>query len=232
MAWKKVLLTIGLSVSLTACNSESAEMQIHNHLEEAVTLEKGFEEQQTEITELEKREQELYNQIADMGMDELEKIQEVSEQAIEVIDEREEKIEIEKDSIEDSKEEFKEIEPLLEELEEEEVQAAAQEMYDVMDDRYAAYDTLYEAYKESLELERELYRMLSTENLEQDKLTDHIHTVNESYERVLQANEQFNNETVEYNALKQEFYDSAGMNVAYEENSTGETDKESASAEE
>ncbi|MFC3038657.1 YkyA family protein [Virgibacillus xinjiangensis] len=232
MAWKRILLAVGFTVSLAACSSESAEVRIHNHLEEAVVLEEGFEEQQSEITALEKQEQELYSQIVDMGSDEMGKIKETAEKAIDVIDEREERIELEKESINSSEEEFLKIEPLLEEVEAEETQAAAQEMYQVMESRYASYEDLYTAYKESLELERELYNMLGEEELEQDKLTEHIDAVNESYERVLQANEQFNNETVEYNALKQEFYESTGMNVAYEENSTSDTKDEKASAEE
>ncbi|GAB3068271.1 YkyA family protein [Virgibacillus ainsalahensis] len=230
MLWRKGLffLMIGFFLILAACNSESAEMQIHNHLEEAVELEEGFEQQQSEITELERQEQELYSQIADLGMDEFEQIQEISQQAIEVIDQRADKIELEKESIEASKEEFNKTEGLIEDLEDEEIKAKAENMYEIMNNRYGSYNDLYAAYTSSLELEKELYTMLQEEGLEQETLTDHIKIINDSYQQILDANEQFNNETVEYNALKQEFYDAAEINVEYEENSTSDTESEDA----
>lgn len=191
-------------------------------MEEAVSLEEGFEQQQEEITELEKQEQELYNQIIDLGTDEFDKIEEISQQAIDIVDQRSEKIELEKESIDASQEEFNQISDLIEDLEEEETKEKAEEMYNVMDNRYTAYNDLYDTYAESLELERELYTMLQQEDLEQDALTDHINTINESYQQILEANEQFNEYTVEYNALKQEFYELAGIDVEYEENSSGD----------
>ncbi|WP_449353994.1 YkyA family protein [Virgibacillus natechei] len=217
-----IILAISLSVVLAACSGESTEQQLHNHLEEAVSLEEGFEQQQGEITELEKQEQELYKQIIDLSEDELDQIQEISQQAIDTVDQRSKKIEAEKESIDASQEEFNQVSDLIEDLEEEETKAKAEEMYDVMDNRYTAYNDLYNAYTESLELERELYTMLQEEDLEQEALTDHINTINESYQQVLEANEQFNEYTVEYNALKQEFYELAGIDVEYEENSSGD----------
>ncbi|UJL47800.1 YkyA family protein [Virgibacillus sp. NKC19-16] len=220
-----IILSISLSTILAGCSGESTEQQIHNHLEEAVSLEEGFEQQQEEITELEKQEQELYSQLIDLGTDEFDQIQEISQQAIDIVDQRSEKIELEKESIDASQEEFNQVSDLIEDLEEEETKAKAEEMYNVMDNRYTAYDDLYTAYTESLELERELYTMLQQEDLEQETLTDHINTINESYQQVLEANEQFNEYTVEYNALKQEFYELAGIDVEYEENPAGDEDE-------
>ncbi|WP_100011100.1 YkyA family protein [Lentibacillus sediminis] len=224
MPLRKGLLLLGvcLIAVLAACSGESAEEQIHNHLEEAVALEEDFENQQSAITELEQQEQEIYSQITDLGMDELDEIQQLSQQAIDVINERAEKIEVEKESITASEEEFNKISDLIPELENEDVRAKAEEMQEVMANRYNAYDTLYEAYTESMELEKELYTMLQQEELEQAAVTEQINQINESYQAVLDANEQFNNLTVEYNALKQEFYELAELNVEYEENTESE----------
>ncbi|WP_226376901.1 YkyA family protein [Oceanobacillus halotolerans] len=213
----RLVVAIGLMLFLIACNSTSTQDQIYNHLEEAVSLEEVFENQQQPIAELEKQEQALYNEIIDLTMEELDQIQELSKDAISLIEEREEKIELEKDSISASKEEFSKIESLLDEIEEEDVKRQGKEMYDVMMNRYDAYDDLYEVYTESLSLEKTLYEMLQEEETEQEQLTNHITEINETYQKVLEANDQFNAYTVEYNELKEEFYRLAGIEVTYEE---------------
>lgn len=213
---------------LSACSGTSASEQIYDHLEKAVTLEETFEKQQDSIVELEKKEQEIYAQIIDLGMDQFEKIKELSKQAIDTIEKRSEKIELEKESIHASKEEFAKIESTLEELEDKEVKKKAEKMYSVMMDRYATYDELNDAYSNSLELEKELYTMLQKEDLEQKALTNHIKKVNKSYEKVIKANDNFNTYTTEYNELKEDFYEAAGVNVEYENDvqKKNETDSE------
>lgn len=210
-----VLLGI-LFIVLTGCSSQSTEEQIHNHLEEAVALEEEFENQQSVITDLESQEQEIYSQIIDLGMDDIEQIKELSSEALSIIDEREEKIELEKESIESSQKEFSNIDDLISKIEDADLKEKAEKMYEVMDNRYSVYAELNEAYLTSLEKERKLYTMLEQEDLEQKELTNHINSINETYEQVLDLNEQFNNYTVEYNALKKEFYEAAELDIAYE----------------
>lgn len=218
MLWKKRILIFGLLlIILSACSSESTEEKIHTHLEETVLLEQEFEAQQSEITELEKQEQEIYAKVIDLGMDDFEEITQLSQDAITIIEERGEKIDTERESIHGAKEEFQSIEALLEDLEEGDAQTKGEEMYQTMIERYDTYDELYEAYKESLNLETELYTLLQEEEVEQDELNEQIEKINEKYEQILTANDAFNELTVEYNNLKQDFYEAANMEVTFEE---------------
>lgn len=218
MLWKKRILIFGLLlIILSACSSESTEEKIHTHLEETVLLEQEFEAQQSEITELEKQEQEIYAKVIDLGMDDFEEITQLSQDAITIIEERGEKIDTERESIHGAKEEFQSIEALLEDLEEGDAQTKGEEMYQTMMERYDTYDELYEAYKESLNLETELYTLLQEEEVEQDELNEQIEKINEKYEQILTANDAFNELTVEYNNLKQDFYEAANMEVTFEE---------------
>lgn len=217
-----VLLLIGLVATLAACSGESTAEKIHTHLEETVVQEEGYKNQQSEITALEKKEQEIYAEIIELDMEDFDQIKTLAEEAIAVIDEREEKVNLEKESITNASEEFHSIEDLLANLEDEAVNAKGQEMYDTMLERYEAYDELYTAYMESLELERELYEMIQVEDLEQEALNEHIEKVNASYETIFSVNDQFNELTVAYNQLKQEFYEAAEMNVTYSENEEAE----------
>lgn len=205
------ILFIILIALLAACNGQSAEEKIHNHLEEAVSKEEGFENVQSEIVDLEEQEQNIYNQIIDLSMDDFDKIVELADQAIEIIDQRAEKIGEEKESIQASQEEFNEIENLISDIEEGTTKETAEAMYDKMNSRYDTYAELNDAYVKSLELEKDLYTMLKEEDLEQDKLTEHINSINESYEQVLTLNEKFNKDTQDYNELKKNFYETAGL---------------------
>lgn len=209
MSLKKVCLYIGLIliVALTACSGSSTEQKIYDHLQEAVQLEKGFEEQQDKIVELEKQEQEIYDQIADLDSEESDEIKKLSEKAIKSIEERSEKVATEKESIDDSREEFEKIEDLIEKIEEKATKDKAEEMYQVMMDRYKSYDELHEAYLTSLEEEKTLYTLLPKEDLEQEEYTDQVTVLNEVYEQVIEKNDKMNKATKEYNAFKEEFYD-------------------------
>ena len=140
----------------------------------------------------------------------------LASEAIEAIDKRTAMIELEKESIEASKEEFSKIKVLIDELVDQDVKQEAITMYEVMDKRYASYNTLYKAYTNSLEQEKELYAMLQQADLEQEVLTKQINLINESYQQILEENAKFNEYTVEYNALKKEFYQLSGINVMFE----------------
>lgn len=219
VSFRKLILIIfiGLIAILSACGQSTKE-KIHNHFEEAVSLEEGFEKQQKQITDLEKQEQELYGKIIDLGMEDFDQIQDLSQQAIKVIDQRSENLKLEKESIDASKEAFNKTEKLIGELNEDKVKVKANKLYKVMNDRYSAYDNLHKAYTKSLKLEKEMYTMLQKEEIEQEELTDQITSINESYELVLDANDQFNEDTNDYNELKKEFYKIAEINVSYEGN--------------
>lgn len=213
---KFVLVLVTATMLLTACG-ESVDVTIYGHLEEAVTLEQDYEEQQEKIADLESQEQEIYNQIIDLGMDDFEQIKDLSNDALTIINERKERIYLEKESIETSKEEFYKVESLIPEIEEDDVKQKAEDMYDIMEKRYQTYDELYQAYSDSLILEEELYTMLQSEEIKQEEITEQIEQINLSYETILEVNEIFNEYTVQYNDLKKEYYDVADINVKYKE---------------
>ena len=212
-----ILLYMTVLIILTACNNESASEKIYTHLEEAVQLEKEFEDQQDLITDLEVKEQEIYSEIIDLGMEEYNQIVELADEAIEIIHERKTLIEKEKNSIEASQEEFRKIEPLLEEYEDGKTKDKGKEMFEVMINRYTSYEKLNKEYINSLEKEEKLYELLKDEDLEQDQLTNQINKINDSYQQVLKANDAFNSYTVQYNDLKREFYELAEIEVNYKE---------------
>ncbi|TQS75708.1 hypothetical protein DX933_05390 [Ornithinibacillus gellani] len=218
-----VFFATGLLMFLSACGDSPSD-KIYEHLEESVSLEKGFGEQQEPITELEQQEQELYSEIIDLKMDEFDKIKKLSQEALKLIDQRAEKLSLEKESIDQAKEEFLKTESFIAELEDDAAKKKATEMYDKMVERFDVYDKLYQNYEASIKLEKKLYETFQQEDVEQDELKTQLDAINESYEKILKGNDQFNETTEEFNDLKKEFYEAAEIDVVY---NNDEGDKQS-----
>ncbi|MDY0406018.1 YkyA family protein [Virgibacillus sp. 179-BFC.A HS] len=203
---------------LSACG-QSAEEKIYNHLEEAVTLEGDFAKTQGEITKLEDAENKIYDQIIELGMDDFDQIQKLSNEAMDNIAKRSEKLDVEQKSVHDSKTEFVKTKELISKLEKK-PRSKADKMYDIMMKRYDAYDRLHKAYTESLKQEKQLYRVLQEKDSKQEGLTKQISKLNGSYEKVIAANKDFNKYTNAYNKAKKDFYKQTDLNVSFETTET------------
>lgn len=132
---------------LSGCFGPAPEERIYTILEEAVTLENSFKEQQQPLLELEKKEADLYNRIMDLGMKEFEQVVSLSKEALTSVEERESKLQMEYDSIMSSKDKFNEINEEIEKIKDETLLQSAQELKSTMEDRYKSYENLYENYK-------------------------------------------------------------------------------------
>lgn len=206
-----------LIILLSACSGQSTTEKMYEHLEESVSLEAEFVNQQEPLTKLEEQEQNYYNEISKLSMEEFDQIKSLADQALESIEQRKELLEEEKNSIHAAKEEFDNVEPLIEDLEDEKLKKTAKEMNEAMNKRFDAYQTLHDAYKKSLEYDQELYEMLKQEDIEQDALSQQINKVNEQYNKVSKANDAFNEQTNTFNAKKRTFYENTDLNISYEE---------------
>ncbi|SDJ04600.1 YkyA family protein [Salimicrobium halophilum] len=208
---------IGVLAVLVGCSGQSAKEEMYDHLEKTVTLEDAFKEQQSALSELEQEEQKLYNQIIDSSMNDLEKIQQLSDEALALVEERKEKLELENESIQSAKEEFSKVAPLIGDIEDnEEAQSVANDLVAAMEERYAAYEKMHSAYQEALKLDEELYTMLKQEDLEEETLRSQVESINEKYQQVIEINDTFNEKTESFNKLKKDFYEAADLNVSYE----------------
>jgi hypothetical protein len=58
--------------------------------------------------------------------------------------------------------------------------------------------------------------MLKEESILYDKLEAHVADLNTTYQKVLEANEEFNDLTAQYNEKKLEYYKQAGLNLEEE----------------
>lgn len=213
--YKSIILFLISTLFLVACSGESVEEQMYQHMEESVRLESEFVAQQEPLSELERKEQEIYQEISELSVEEFDQIKELADLAIESIEQRKELIEAELSSIENSKKEFDKIKPLVEDLDDEELKTAAIDLLDMMEERYQAYLTLHEAYQTSLNYDTELYELLKKEDLEEPEFTEQIEKVNGQYQVIIDSNGAFNDATETFNSMKREFYNLTDLNITY-----------------
>lgn len=207
-----------MSFLLMGClGGPTPEEQIYETLEKVVTVEKDFEEQQNPLVELEKKEKELYDEILTLGMKEFDQIVSLSNDALAIVGDRETRINNEQKSIEASKKEFQKVDALISEIKEDSVKEEANELVSLMNERYESYEDLYTVYKEAIEHDKKLYEMFQNEELTLDELEQQINLINETYEKVVAANETFNKLTDQYNKAKVTFYQNAGLEVVFKE---------------
>lgn len=207
-----------LVVGLAGCQfGGSPSEKMYDHLEEAVALEDQFREQQKPLAKAEKKEQDIYNEIVALSMEEFDQIEKLSKEAEENTDQRLEYLKKEKASIDEAYEEFEEVKDLTGDLEADAAKKDAESLIEIMDKRYEAYGKLHKEYKAAVEQDKKLYSSLQDKELTLEQLQEQITVVNEKYSKVAEHKENFNQYTSEFNEAKKAFYDSAELNVNYGE---------------
>jgi hypothetical protein len=203
-----------ISFLLTGCVSkEKTTERMYQALENVVTEEKVFEEQQEPLIKLEKQEKEIYNKIMALGMKRYDEIVKLSDEALSIIDKRRKHLQKEIDSINASKAEFKQAEEIQKDIDDTEQKKTAAELLKIMKSRYKVHSQLTKEYTSALDSDKELYLMLKNKNTSYEELEDHIAKLNTIYQRVHDKNEEFNELTAKYNEKKLEFYQEAGLKL-------------------
>jgi Putative cell-wall binding lipoprotein len=212
-----IFSTLAISFLLTGCVSkEKTTERMYQALENIVEAEKPFEEQQEPLVVLEKQEKEIYNQIMALGMKQHDEIVKLSDEALSIIDKRREHLQKEIDSINASKAEFKNAEEIRNEIDNSEQKKKVTELLAIMRNRYKVHNKLSKEYLSALDNDQVLYQMLKNESISYEKLEDHVMNLNTIYQKVYDANEEFNELTAQYNKTKLEFYKEAGLKLENE----------------
>lgn len=220
MSKKKLLgiaILLFISIVLLVGCSQSKEEEIFKILESVVELEKGFEEQQEPLVQLEEEEKALYEEILNLGLKETEQINKLSDEAIALSEQRKELLNLERESIEKAEKEFTKIKEQIEQVEDEALKKLANDLYTIMNHRYESHSKLYEQYQLGIQYDQELYNMLKDESVSLEQLREKVDEINSVYEEVYSLNETFNQLTQQYNEAKIEFYNKAELNYKLNE---------------
>lgn len=189
---------------LSACSGASTEEQLNEILETTFEEEAEYRDVQSELQSREQNEQEIFESIMALTKEQQAEVEEKSQEAITSADERLELLETERESMKNAAEEFKEIDQLIEQTEDETVQSDLEALRDQMNQRFVKHAEFTDAYETLIERQKELYAMVAEEDMDLATLQDKTNEVNEQNELVQEAVTAFNEQTEQFNELKNE----------------------------
>ncbi|ANU19775.1 hypothetical protein BBI15_05900 [Planococcus plakortidis] len=189
---------------LSACTGASTEEQLNGILEATFEEEAEYREVQSELQSREQHEQEIFESIMALTKEQQAEVEEKSQEAIASADERLELLETERESMQSAAEQFKEIGQLIEETEDESLKSDLQALKEQMDERFMRHSEFTDQYEALIGHQKELYAMVAKEEMDLATLQDKTDEVNEQNDSVQEAVTAFNEETEQFNELKNE----------------------------
>lgn len=209
----KIGALCAMTLIITGCMGQDPVDSLHHSLEKAAESEKPFQEEQKTLEDLEAKENQLYDDVMKLNMDDYKNIVALSNEALENVNKREEHLKIENDSMKKSESEFEEAKTSAEHITDKNIKEKADAAASHMEKRYTSYGSMYKEYKKALQFNKKLYKQLKDKDLTRDDLDQQIDKVNASYEKVLKYSGEFNKQTEKYNKAREDLYDAAGYHV-------------------
>ncbi|MFD1031122.1 YkyA family protein [Metaplanococcus flavidus] len=201
---KRYILTAGISSALllSACSGPSTEEQLDAVLKDTFDAESDYRDTQSQMEELESSEQEKFESIMALTQEQQEDVRTNAEEALASVDERLELLETEKASIDSAEEVFQEIDTVIEETEEEDLKSDLTALKTTMNERFDAHEQFAAVYEELAAEQKELYELLLNEETELQVLQEKTVTVNDKNQEVQNAVTAFNEQTEQFNEMK------------------------------
>src|SRR5690625_1170726 len=163
---------------IASCGEKKIHKQIEEHLEKVFLAEEEFIDYQEQLLQLEQRDLQLYDEIVQIEESKVDKLQDLTGEALQVTKQRGAYLQAERKAMKQSKDEFTSLELLIEQITTEEEREILTKIYDTMQKRYDIYEEVYETYVHSLQLTESLYEYLR-ENRPHEILTTTLNDINE-----------------------------------------------------
>lgn len=206
-----LITVIGLGLLSGCFQQKTPTEKMYEVLEKVVATEKGYEEQQKPLVTAESKEEKIYNEMIGLGMKQYDQIVKLSNEALALTDQRKTMMEKETESLKKSEEQFQQVKELKTELNEKQLKQQIDQLYGIMEKRYRAHEELYKRYNDGINVDKRLYQMLKDKNSSLDALEKQVTKLNDEYKKIVDANNQFNLLTEQYNVKKMLFYRTAGL---------------------
>ncbi|TWT04774.1 YkyA family protein [Planomicrobium sp. CPCC 101079] len=187
---------------LSACSGPTPGEQLDTVLKDTFEAEQDYRNTQGEMEKLEKNEQQLFESIMALTQEQQDEVKAQAEEALASAEERLVLLEKEKDSMINAEETFKEIDTVIEEAKEDSVKADLTALKEKMQERFNSHAEFSAAYEELTNLQKELYEMLLNEETDLSMLQEKTAEVNEQNAKVQEAVTVFNEQTEQFNELK------------------------------
>lgn len=197
----KYLFTL-IVILLQACTAP--EQQITRLFEQLKKYETNITEHENQLVRLEKKQTALYNDIMALGMKQVDDVAKRVEEAEAIINKREKQLEEEYRNIQKAAKQMKAMKEYVADLRDETLKQPLRQLIETGEKRYASYEKLYVHYHTALAAEKELYRLFKQPDVTLADLQAQVSEVNDAYEKLFTANEQFNEYTKRYNQQKKQ----------------------------
>ena len=169
--------------------------------------EQVYQDAQGELAELEKSEQELFNQAMELTQQQLGELEIKVAELEALLGQRLTHIEGEEKSISKASKSVDELDAIIEQVDGN-VGKGLEELKRAVTNRYELHSAFVVEYKKLSSLQKELYGMLIAKEVELKGLKDKVGEVNEQNELVQLAVNSFNDATVKVNVLKEDVFSS------------------------
>jgi len=191
---------------LSGCSSDSSiETQLSSTISKMNNAEQAYKDAQSELTELEKTEQELFKQTMELTQQQYDELKIKVAELADLLEQRLLHIEAEEKSISKASKSVNEFDAFIEKGDET-VGKGIEELKEAVSNRYVLHSAFVVEYKKLTSLQKELYGMLIAEDVEIKRLKDKVGEVNEQNEVVHIAVTSFNDATVKVNMLKDDTF--------------------------
>ncbi len=201
---KKVIMSIASAACLLAACGGTPEEQAVDVFEEAAQAESEFVKQQETLSDLEKKEQNIFQDMMAVSKEEESKIKELGEEADKKLKERAEVFAKEQEAMEKSASAIEELDELGN-IEGERLNEQLGELRKTAGARYKEYGEIETLYTENIELNEKLFDMMEDKEAKLKDVEGQLEKINAGSEKLIQANEKFNQLTNQFNKQRAAF---------------------------
>jgi chromosome segregation ATPase len=192
---------LAVTLVLSGCNSDSTiEKKLSITMTEMNNAEKVYRDAQGELTELEKLEQELFNETMELTQQQLDELKIKVTELEELLGQRLAHIEGEEKSISKARKSADKLDAIIEQADTN-AKKSIEQLKIAVTSRYELHSAFVVEYKKLASLQKELYGMLISEETELMALKDIVGEVNTQKDVVRLAVTSFNDATVKVNVL-------------------------------
>jgi chromosome segregation ATPase len=204
---KKIIgFVLAGALVLSGCSIDSTiEKQLSNAITEMNSAEKEYRDAQAKLTELEKSEQNLFNETMELTKEQRDELAIKVTELEEMLGQRLTHLEVEEKSIGKAKESVDELDAIIEQADEDD-KKGIKILKTAVTNRYELHSAFVAEYKKLITYQKELYGMLVAEETGLVGLKDKVGEVNAQNKLVQLAVTSFNDATAKVNVLKDDVF--------------------------
>ncbi|MGE6202962.1 YkyA family protein [Guptibacillus hwajinpoensis] len=184
---------------------------IYQSLEESAKIEKEFAEQHLATVKAGQEEQALYKEIISLEMDQEEQVTQDTRDAQDFNTKEKQYLHESKKKFDQAYENFSQIKSPVSHIKDSDVKEEVTIVVELMEKRRELFESYYDHYLEVLKLNGQFYEQLQNEELNISEMSQQIKKINENYLSMEEKQQQFNQNTKQYNKVKSKYYQNEVM---------------------